>query len=75
MWQKNLQKPQAAIDAGIKGNVEILFTIDASGNPADFIIRRPLGYGCDEEAERLLKEGPKWKGRPGFRTTYVFKFK
>ena len=30
------------------------------GNLSDFKIIKSLGYGCDEEAIRLIKEGPAW---------------
>lgn len=73
--KENLEKPQAAIDAGITGQVEIGFIIDASGQPTQTEILRSLGFGCDEEAIRLLQEGPKWNGRSGIQHTYTFDFK
>ena len=56
----NLVYPSVANEAGIKGKVILLFNVDASGNPIDVEVKKSLGYGCDEEAIRLLKEGPKW---------------
>ena len=67
--------PQAAIDAGVKGQVTVAFRIGKNGYPADLEVVRSLGYGCDEEAIRLLKEGPKWKGPSGTLHNYVFDFK
>lgn len=52
--------PQAAIDAEIKGKVIVKFRIDEKGSMSDFTITKSLGYGCDEEAIRLIKEGPSW---------------
>ena len=31
------------------------------GEWVDFIVLEGLGHGCDEEAIRLVKEGPKWQ--------------
>lgn len=59
--KENLQFPQAAIDAGIKGKVIVKFIIDEKGALSDFTITKSLGYGCDEEAIRLIKEGPAWQ--------------
>ncbi|MEZ4956710.1 MAG: carboxypeptidase-like regulatory domain-containing protein [Saprospiraceae bacterium] len=73
--KENLQKPQLAIDAGISGAVILGFTIDASGQPTKIQTLRSLGFGCDEEAIRLLQEGPKWNGQPGVQHSYTFDFK
>ena len=73
--KQNLRMPQAAIDAGIKGEVEIGFTLNSSGRPTNFKAIRSLGHGCDEEAIRLLKEGPKWNGIPSVQHRYTFEFK
>jgi len=59
--KENLQFPQAAIDAGINGKVVVKFSVDEKGNMHDFTIVKGLGYGCDEEAIRLIKEGPIWQ--------------
>ena len=72
--KENFRMPQPAIDSGIKGQVEIDFTIDASGKPTDFTTIRSLGHGCEEEAIRLLQEGTKWNGQPGTRHSYTFEF-
>ncbi len=71
---KNLHKPQAAIDAGKKGQVTVRFKLDASGKPIDFEILQPLGFGCDEEAIRLLRDGPKWNGPANTFSSYSFEF-
>ena len=56
----NLKKPKKAIENQIVGEVEVEFEINKIGEPSDFKITKSLGYGCDEEAIRLIKEGPKW---------------
>ena len=58
--KKNLVMPEAAVAAGISGKVELEFTLDAEGRPDDIKVVRSLGYGCDDEAIRLVREGPAW---------------
>lgn len=72
---QNLKMPQAAIDAGINGTVMLGFRLDANGRPIAFEVFRSLGYGCEEEAIRLLEEGPKWKGATDTLHSYTFEFK
>lgn len=72
--KENLRYPASAAQAGVKGMVIVRFWIQMDGRPAGFEIIQSLGYGCDEEAIRLLSEGPKWKGSPGLRTDYSFQF-
>jgi TonB family protein len=43
------------------GEVEISFEVDKNGNPVNIKIEKSLCAKCDEEAKRLIKEGPKWK--------------
>ena len=58
--QKNLKKSKQAIDNQIVGTVEVEFKVNKKGELSDFKITKSLGYGCDEEAIRLIREGPKW---------------
>jgi TonB family protein len=58
--QKNLKKSKQAIDNQIVGTVEVEFKVNKKGELSDFRITKSLGYGCDEEAIRLIREGPKW---------------
>lgn len=44
----------------IKGQVIVEFTITEDGSTTDFRITKSLGYGCDEEAIRVLKLLPDW---------------
>jgi TonB family protein len=59
--KKNLQYPQEARKRQVQGNVRVEFTVKPDGQLTDFTIKKGLGYGCDEEALRLIKEGPAWK--------------
>ena len=56
----NLKKPKQAIENQITGTVEVEFKVNKKGELSDFKITKSLGYGCDEEAIRLIREGPKW---------------
>jgi TonB family protein len=58
--QKNLKKPKQATDNQIVGNVTVEFKVNKEGKLSDFKIIKSLGYGCDEEAIRVIKEGPPW---------------
>ncbi len=57
---QNYQFPQAAIDAGINGTVEVTFIVEPDGSLADVRVLRDLGHGTGEEAVRLLKSADKW---------------
>jgi len=46
--------PTEAIKHKIEGKVYVLVTIDSLGNPFCTKIIRGIGYGCDEEALRLV---------------------
>jgi TonB family protein len=59
--KKNLKYPEEARKHNIQGNVRVEFTVMPDGKLAGFMIKRGLGYGCDEEALRLVQEGPAWK--------------
>ena len=52
--------PQQALENKIEGKVVIEFTIGATGTISDFTVVKKLGFGCDEEVIRLVKEGPGW---------------
>lgn len=58
--EEKLFYPEEAISQGIEGRVVLQLLISRTGNILDIEVKRGLGYGCDEEAIRLIKEGPKW---------------
>jgi TonB family protein len=43
------------------GQVQVSFEVDKNGEPINIKIEKSLCPKCDEEAKRLIKEGPKWK--------------
>lgn len=51
--QANLQYPSMARELGKQGTVIINFVVGPDGKPHDFIVKKPLGSGCDEEALRV----------------------
>ncbi|HHP7242802.1 MAG TPA: energy transducer TonB [Cyclobacteriaceae bacterium] len=60
--EENLQYPQEAIKNGISGTVKLSFVVKPDGTFENLRIKKSLGFGCDEEALRLIKEGPEWVG-------------
>jgi len=52
--------PKAAKENDIEGEVILSLTISESGKILDIKIEKSLGYGCDEEAIRLVEEGSGW---------------
>lgn len=59
--QKNLRYPYAAQDASIQGKVYVSFVVEKDGSITDVHVVRGIGYGCDDEAMRVIKKSPKWK--------------
>jgi hypothetical protein len=43
------------------GEVEVSFDVNSKGDPVNIKVTKSLCKECDEEAVRLIKEGPKWK--------------
>lgn len=59
--KNNLKYPEEAIANNIQGRVNLRLTISATGKIDNIEVLKSLGAGCDEEAIRLIKEGPKWE--------------
>lgn len=57
----HLKYPAEAIKNNISGRVTVRFVVRDDGSTSDFTVMRRLGYGCDEEALRVLKSMPRWK--------------
>jgi TonB family protein len=56
----NIIIPEEAKQDGISGKVTLEFQVDAHGNRSNYVIINSLGHGCDEEAIRLIIDGPTW---------------
>lgn len=50
---KHLKYPQEALDNRIEGKVTLELDIDKNGRVIRTRVKSGLGYGCDEEAQRL----------------------
>lgn len=59
--QKELNYPRQAQRMGIEGRVFIQFIVERDGSLTDIQVVKGIGAGCDEEAMRVIKNGPKWK--------------
>jgi len=58
----NIQIPDNIRKKSTLSNVELSFDIDKAGQPVNIkVTKSSQCKECDEEAIRLLKEGPKWK--------------
>ena len=58
--QKNLRYPPPAQRANVSGKVFLSFVVDRNGEISDVSVLKGLGFGCDEEAIRVVKSMPKW---------------
>ena len=61
--------PPEAQKAGVKGRVFVSFVIEPDGTITHIQLLKGLGYGCDEEAIRVINAMPCWapggqSGRP-----------
>jgi len=57
----NIRYPKDAREKNIQGRVIATFVVEKDGSLSDFKVLRGIGYGCDEEAIRVLKLSPEWK--------------
>jgi protein TonB len=57
---ENLRYPGEARQAGVKGTVYIGFVVCRDGSICNPQVMRGIGYGCDQEALRLIREMPRW---------------
>ena len=58
---EQVKYPAEAKKAGAYGRVFIGFIVEPDGSLSDFKVLRGIGYGCDEEALRVVKSMPKWQ--------------
>ena len=57
---ENRKYPAEAKAKDIHGKIIVAFVVERDGSLSDVKIRRGIGYGCDEEAIRVIKSMPKW---------------
>lgn len=58
--EENLVYPKAAREKSIEGKVILNVQILPGGSVGAIEVRRSIGYGCDQEAIRLVEDGPAW---------------
>lgn len=58
---ENLDYPQEALESGIQGRVFVKIIVEPNGSISNVKIIRGLGYGCDEEAIRVIESMPNWE--------------
>lgn len=71
----NLVYPPIAKEKGTTGRVIIQFNVERDGSITNVKVVQGIGGGCDEEAQRVIENMPKWnpglqRGRP-VRVTYT----
>jgi hypothetical protein len=70
----NLKVPDELKTKMVSGEVQLAFDVDKEGQPTNITVVKSLCQKCDEEAIRLLKEGPKWKKGKNKKGKITFKF-
>lgn len=58
---QNLKYPDAARQAKVQGKVFVNFIINQDGSVSDINVLKGIGYGCDEEAVRVVSRMPNWE--------------
>lgn len=56
----NIKYPQEAKENKIEGKVYLSFIVEPDGSISNVKVLKGIGYGCDKEAARVLKQMPKW---------------
>ena len=56
------------------GEVQLSFDVDRNGQPTNITVVKSVCQKCDDEAIRLLKEGPKWKKKKDKKGKLTIKF-
>ena len=70
----NLKTPDELKLNQQSGEVQLSFDVNRNGQPVNITVVKSLCDKCDEEAIRLLKEGPKWKKKKNKKGKITIKF-
>ncbi len=54
-FSENLEYPKEALENKIEGDIVISYKVNSKGEVVEPKIEKSLGYGCDEEAIRLVR--------------------
>jgi len=65
----HLRYPRQALSAGMDGRVFLSFVVGADGRISDVQVLKGLGYGLDEEAQRVVRQMPAWT--PGYQSQHA----
>lgn len=57
---EQIQYPQLARENEIEGKVYTQFVVNVDGSLSNLKVVRGIGYGCDEEALRIIRLMPQW---------------
>jgi protein TonB len=57
---KNLKYPEQAVEEGVEGVVFVTFVVEADGKITGVKVLRGIGFGCEEEAVRVVRGMPNW---------------
>lgn len=69
----NIRYPVQARDQQIQGRVYLSFVVERDGSVSNITLLRGIGFGCDEEAVRVVGLMPNWKpGRQNGMPVRVF---
>lgn len=58
--QTQIHYPKVAMEMGVEGKVVVSFVVRPDSSISTIRIHKSLGFGCDEEALRVVEEMPKW---------------
>lgn len=72
--RENMRRPDSTAATQVSGVVSVRFRILEHGKLTDFQTTSSLGQEFQDEAVRLLREGPEWRGEPNTFTTYAIRF-
>ena len=70
----NLKLPEEERAKMAPGEIQLSFDVDENGKAINIRVIKSLCQKCDEEAIRLLKEGPKWKKKKDKKGKITIKF-
>jgi len=59
--EENIRLPEEVISGEVSGKVKLQFTVTSRGEITDIKVIKSLSQACNQEAIRLLKNGPKWE--------------
>jgi len=71
---RNLKMPEELKTKTMSGEVQLSFDVDKDGQAVNITVVKSLCQKCDEEAIRLLKEGPKWKKKKNKKGKITIRF-